>query len=393
MTAAVRSGQSQRAVSRQFGVSLSTVQLWVKKADGKDLDQIDWEDGSHAPHAPRGRTPEPTQNRVLAARQSLSQDSDLGEFGAQAIRDHLLEQPDITRAQVPSAATINRILRNYGLFDARRRVRRKPPLPGWYLPDVAARRAEIDETDFVEGLYLEGGQEICLFNLISLHGGLCASWLHHNMQAPFVRACLAAHWRVFGLPDYAQFDNANVFAGPRQYPDAIGTVIRLCLSLGVTPVFAVPREFGIQSAIESYNNLWQQKVWHRFHFETTEQAGIRSDRYVTAVRMKRRARQDAAPSRRTFPADWTEPLGLTRDGQILFLRRTNEQGVVELLGREYLVDEHWCHRLVRCEVDLSRDQIRVYGLRRQSPGEQPLLRQWDYRLPDKKQNPGRPKKG
>src|SRR5207302_5241203 len=198
---------------------------------------------------PPDKTPQPIEQRILDIRVSLAKHSDLGEYGAQAIRAHLLELPDF-QEQVPSVATINRILRRNGLFDARHRVRRKPPLPGWYLPQVAAREAEIDETDFVEGLFLEGGQELCALNLISLHGGWCASWLNQNMKAVLVRSSLLSHWREFGLPHYAQFDNGNVFAGPRQHPDAIGTVIRMCLSLAVTPVFAVPREFGIQSAIE-----------------------------------------------------------------------------------------------------------------------------------------------
>ena len=383
MVAAVRSGQSQRSVARQFRVGLATVQLWVQRANGKPLEQVNWEDGSHAPHEQPDKTPKEIEERIVDVRRLLVRESDLGEFGAYAIRDHLVKQPDLPEEPVPSVATINRVLQRNGVFDAKRRVRRKPPLPGWYLPEVVARRAEIDETDFVEGLYLEGGQELCALNLISLHGGWCASWLNQNMQAALVLASLVSHWREFGLPHYAQFDNGNVFAGPRQYPDTIGTVIRMCLSLAVTPVFAVPREFGIQSAIESYNNLWQQKVWQRFHFENLKQAQHRSDRYVSAVRQKRRHRQEASPVRRAFPADWAQPTQLHRKGQILFLRRTSGQGCVELLGREYPVDVHWCNRLVRCEVDLSTDHIRVYGLRRQAPEEQRLLNEWPYRLPDK----------
>lgn len=368
-------------------MSLATVQLWVGRAHGKPLEQVNWEDGSHAPHQQPVKTSDEVEKRIIDVRLLLAKQSDLGEYGAQAIRNNLLGQPDFQQQLVPSVATINRILQRKGLFDAGRRVRRKPPSPGWYLPEVAARRAEIDETDFVEGLYLEGGQELCVLNLISLHGGCCASWLHQNMQAAFVRSCLVSHWREFGLPHYAQFDNGNVFTGPRQHPDTIGTVIRMCLSLEVTPVFAVPREFGIQSAIESYNNQWQQKVWQRFHFENLTEASHRSDRYVSAVRQKRRQRQEASPIRRAFPADWTEPTHLHRQGQILFLRRTSGQGCVELLGREYPVDIHWCNRLVRCEVDLCSDQIRVYGLRRQAPEEQRLLKEWHYRLPDKSRKP------
>jgi len=203
------------------------------------------------------------------------------------------------------------------------------------------------------------------------------------MRSTFVRECLLSHWRTLGLPDYAQFDNGNVFQGPHQYPDTLGSVTRLCLSLQVTPVFAVPREFGIQSAIESYNNRWQQKVWQRFHVNTFEELKVGSSRYVEAVRQKNRQRHEASPSRRLFPSGWSEPTHLDRSGHLVFLRRTSGQGQAHLLGHDFPVSMAWPNRLVRCEIDLAADVIRVYGLRRQEPQQQDLLREWKYRLPDK----------
>ena len=382
MVAAVRAGQSQRSVSRQFGVSLATVQFWLQRAQDQPLDHVDWEDNSHAPHQQASQTPQETEERILNLRQELAKKSDLGEYGAQAIRKDLLASTDDPET-VPSLATINRILKRHGVFDAKQRVRRKPPHPGWYLPEVAAKRAEIDETDFVEDLAIEAGPVVHVLNTISLHGAWCASWPTLLMRSSFVRECLLSHWRAFGLPDYAQFDNGNVFQGPHQYPDSIGSVTRLCLSLQVTPVFAVPREFGIQSSIESYNNRWQQKVWQRFHMNSFEELNGYSSRYVAAVRQKNRQRHEASPSRRRFPEDWSEPLHLERCGCVLFLRRTSGLGNINLLGHDYPVSTTWSNRLVRCEVDLSADVIRVYGLRRQEPEEQRLLREWKYRLPDK----------
>jgi len=385
MVAAVRAGHSQRWVAHQFGVSLSTVQFWVQRAQDKALDQVDWSDLSHAPHQQAKQTPEEWEQRILALREELMRNSDLGEYGAQAIRQNLLEQADLCPEQVPSVPTINRILRRHGVFDAKRRVRRPAPMPGWYLPEVAAKKAEIDETDGVEGLLLEGGPEVYVLNLISLHGGFCASWPTLSVTAAFTCSCLLWHWRSWGLPDYAQFDNAPAFAGPHKYADTIGSVIRLCLSLKVTPVFAVPREFGIQSSIESYNNRWQQKVWQRYHFASLEALVAQSSRYVEAVRKKRLPRQEMAPTRRAFPANWQEALSLERDGRIIYLRRTSDTGHVDLLGHSYAVDAHWTNRLVRCEVDLSTDCIRVFGLRRQAPTEQHLLKEFAYRLPDRSQ--------
>lgn len=383
MVAAVRNGQSQRSVARQFGVSLATVQLWLQRAQDQPLERVDWEDNSHAPHRQAQQTPQQIEERILKLRQELANHSALGEYGAQAIQNALLASNQQAPQRLPSLATINRILKRHGVFDAKQRVRRRPPPSGWYLPEVAAKRAEIDETDFVEDLAIEAGPVVHVLNTISLHGAWCASWPTLSMRASFVRECLLSHWREFGLPDYAQFDNGNVFQGPHQYPDSIGSVTRLCLSLQVTPVFAVPREFGIQSSIESYNNRWQQKVWQRFHVNSFEELSGYSSRYVAAVRQKNRQRQEVSPSRRVFPVDWSQPTHLERSGCLLFLRRTSGAGNIVLLGHDFPVSATWPNRLVRCEVDLAADMIRVYGLRRQEPDQQRLLREWKYRLPDK----------
>ena len=113
-----------------------------------------------------------------------------------------------------------------------------------------------------------------------------------------------AHWRSVGLPAYAQFDNDTVFQGAHQYPDTIGRVMRLCLSLGVIPVFAPPREPGFQAAIEAFNGRWQTKVWMRFEHESMAMLTERSARYVAAVRARAVLRIDAAPARRRLPAAW-----------------------------------------------------------------------------------------
>ena len=68
---------------------------------------------------------------------------------------------------------------------------------------------------------------------------------------------------------------------------------------------------------------------------------------------------------------------------MVFLRRTNEQGEAELLGRCYPVDPLWPHRLIRVEVDLSEGQIRFYRLRRREPKQQPLIKSITYKPPSK----------
>jgi hypothetical protein len=69
-------------------------------------------------------------------------------------------------------------------------------------------------------------------------------------------------------------------------------------------------------------------------------------------------------------------------GVIVFLRRTNGRGAVEILGHAFDVDRNWLHRLVRSEVDLDRDANRFYALRPRVPQEQPLLNQVHSELPN-----------
>ncbi len=315
---------------------------------------------------------------MLTLRRERKDTSDLGEFGARAIRGGL-EARGIH--PLPSARTIGRILERRGALDGRKRVRRPAPPPGWYLTDLAAGRAELDSSDIVEGLVIKAGTRVEVLNATSLHGGLVASWPMGVVTARAAVEALLEHWRAVGLPDYAQFDNDTIFQGPHQHKDVVGRVARTCLGPGVVPVFAPPREPGFQAAIESYNGRWQAKVWARFVHESLEGLAAQSGRYVAASRLRAAARIEAAPGRRAFPKDWAPDLQATPRGRIIYPRRTGAAGGVEMLGRHFEVDGSWPNRLVRAEVDLDAGQIRFYALRRRDPGHQPLLREVAYKLP------------
>lgn len=377
MVAAVRRGAALRSVARRLDVSLLTVQRWVRRAEGQRLDRVDWSDRPPIARQIR-RTDATLEDLVLTLRQELKQTSDLGEFGAAAIRRALLERG---LAAVPAVRTIGRILDRRGALDAHARVRRPAPPPGWYLPEVALGRVELDSFDVIEGLVLRDGPQVEVFTGISLHGGLIAAWPGTAITARVAAAALIEHWRAWGLPGYAQFDNDTRFQGPHQHPDVIGRVMRLCLSLEVVPVFAPLRESGFQAAIESLNGRWQAKVWARFPHASLAALQDRSANYVAASRSRGAVRLDAAPQRRPFPTAWRPDLQAHPGGRVIFLRRTTERGTVGLLGHTFEVDPLWPHRLVRAEVDLDAGVIRFYALRRRDPSSQPLLRTTPYTLP------------
>ena len=381
MVTAVRRGGSLRCVARRFSVSLATVQLWVERAGTERLDRVDFADRPLGAKRPANRTIRRIEQLVLSTRRRLKAQTALGEHGAFAIHQVLAARGI---KPCPSVRTIGRILQRHGVLDARQRVRRPSPVKGWFLPQAASRQAEVDSVDTVTDLVIKGGTQVTVLNLISLHGGLVQSWPNSRITAKIVVDSLLSHWKRNGLPAFAKFDNDLIFQGAHQWPDSFGRVIRLCLQLGVTPVFATPRETGFQAEIEAFNGRWQRMVWRRYQHRNLPMLQQRSALFIEALTARSAVRIDAAPPRKPIPRGFCFDPARALSGRVIFIRRTDHDGRVTCLGHHWKADRNWVHRLTRVEVDLTRGWVTIHALRRREPSSQPLLNKLKYRVPNKR---------
>lgn len=377
MVKAVRTGMSIRQAALKFGFSKSVVAFWMERTRGQRLDR------AHLTNRKRGgawnRTAFDVEQRIAGLRIAL-RESVLGEYGAKAIKVALHAE---MRKGEPSEATINRALSRLGLQDGVRRLRQPAPPKGWYLPSVHAGLAEIDCFDFIEDLKIADGPLLDVLTAKSLHGALTDAWALETMSAKGTVPCLLARWQRNGRPTYAQFDNGTVFQGAHHFANAVGRISRLCLQLEVIPVFVPPLEHGMQNTIESFNALWQAKVWQRYRVAHLVELQARSEQYIAAHRARTQTLAEAAPARRPMPQHFKFDPHAPLHGQLIFIRRTDETGHVHLLGQRLAVSPNWLHRLVRCEVDFDHHCIRCFALRRRAPTEQPLLATIPYHRPDK----------
>jgi hypothetical protein len=360
-------------------MSVGAAAYWVERARGKRIDRVQF--ANCKPGRAWNRTSAGLEQRILSVRADLREHSVLGEYGPDAIGLALRDNDSVRH--VPARMTIYRVLARHGVLDGVHRQRRPAPPKGWYLPDLVAGQAELDSFDFIEDLKIAGGPLVSVLTATSLHGALADAWPMEQRSARATFAVLLQRWRSEGLPTYAQFDNDTIFQGGHRFAHSIGRISRLCLALHVIPVFAPPREPGFQNAIEGFNGLWQSKVWQRHHCPDVANLAAVSARYIAAYRAKTATRREAAPSRRRFPGQFKLDLSAPLEGAIIFVRRSNENGDVHLLNKTFSVDEHWPHRLVRCEVDFTHQCIRFYALRRRDPTDQPLLRELPYKRPNK----------
>jgi hypothetical protein len=380
----VRQGKSQREVARRFHVTLHTVQRWLERAKDLPLDAVDWRSRPHTPLIVVNKTPAKLEREICSLRKKLETQGALGFTGALTIHD-ALQGTDSSHA-VPSVRTIGRILHRHGFMDRRRRVRQAAPPAGWYLPALAQGLVDVDCFDVVEDLRLDSFGLLQVFTAKALWAPLAEAWSAPVASTTFILEALRAYWQQYGLPQFAQFDNDVRFQGGHNHPDVIGRVMRLCLTLEVTPVFAPPLEMGFQGVIENFNGLWQKKVWERFHHESLPALHEASGRFTNAYRQHLARTHHRQPSRRPFPKnfamDWQRP----PSGLLIYLRRTDEHGRVKVLGHAFAVDPLWQHRLIRCEVDLDKNQIRFLRLRRRDPTDQPLIKIVAYHLPHRQFN-------
>lgn len=375
----MRAGRSLRAVAAAFGMSVGAVAYWVQRAAGRRLDRVDFANAK--PGRPWNRSAPALERRIVQLRSHLRHESVLGEYGPDAIA--LALRRKAPHQPVPARATIARVLARHGALDSVHRPRRPAPPKGWYLPAVAAGEAELDSFDFIEDLKIADGPLLSVLTAVSLHGGLADAWIMTAARAQSAVEALLERWRRHGLPAFAQFDNDTVFQGAHQFAHSVGRVSRLCLALGVTAVFAPPREPGFQNAIEGFNALWQSKVWRRERFVDLAALTSASAAYIRAHHAKTAPRRATGPGRAALPAGFRLELQAPLRGTMIFLRRSDGHGAVHLLGTSFVADALWRHRLVRCEVDFSAHRIRFYALRRRDPTDQPLLRSVPYHRPDK----------
>jgi hypothetical protein len=120
------------------------------------------------------------------------------------------------------------------------------------------------------------------------------------------------------------------------------------------PVFAPPRETGFQASIERYNGLWQRGVWERFHFKNHQQLIEQSKKYADAFRDKKHDSIQAAPNRYVVPDDFVFRCDEPPKGTIIFIKRTDNNGIAKVMGNNWMVDSLWTNRLVRVEMILKK---------------------------------------
>jgi len=380
-------GENLSEISRALGKSRHWVRYWLEQYDPDDPESS-LQDHSRAPRQPYRKWPETVIAQVLQTRRLRMAAEKAGYryalIGAEAI-PYELKALGIT--PLPPIRTIHHWLKQAGLVN-------KPQMPektrqaSKPYPQLAREQVnDLHQADLKGPFYLQdNAQKHYLLALRDYASKRIAVEISLNKRSVPIADFLVSAWQQLGIPKRLQIDNGLEFRGSNRYPRSFGTVVRLCLDLGVEPCFVPPHEPWRNGFIENLNGLFARLCLKRKQFsdETELRQGVVE--FQEAVNTSHRLAALAGQTPQEFAAgkgliyldtayDWHQrDLQLVK-GKISFVRLIRKSGRITLNADDkFKVGEAFQWQYVLAQIDVAAQQLNLF-----LNGE--CIKSFDYQMP------------
>ncbi len=307
-----------------------------------------------------------TRRLVVQARLRLVKRK-VGLIGPKAIQQELRTAKLLRR--VPSISTLRRILHDHGL------IKQPRPSPRVYFPQPTPTPHYLLHAMDWTARYLEGGPKVFAFHTIELQTHAIAQTLSTDKSGLTVRGHALKAWQTLGLPDGLQMDNDSAFSGGSKAPRLFGDFVRLCLALGIEPIFLPVGEPKRNGVVERLNGLWSHAFWNRRHFRSVahvKRAGpdfaawYEHHYYPPALNglAPCQARRPGRRLRLTEKALRVLPSELPiTAGRLHFIRRVEEGGMIRVLNEPWKVDKRLAGQYVWATIVTHKRRLEMYHWR------------------------------
>lgn len=307
------------------------------------------------------RYPPSTRRAIRQARQRLVK-RQVGLIGPKAIQDELRMAKLLRR--LPSISTIQRILHEEGL------IKKPCPAANVYFPQPTPTDHYVLQAMDWTARYLSGGPKVFAFHTTDLQTRAIQQTISTDKSGVTVHHHVLRVWQTLGLPDGVQMDNDAAFCGGYKTPRIFGEFVRLCLYLGIEPIFLPVHEPKRNSVVERLNGLWSQAFWNRHHFRSVSHVKRASPKflawymqhYCPSALDGLTPSQAYQPLKRLTPSDLRSlpaPLPITA-GRLHFIRLVAEDGSVSLLNETWPVDKRLAGHYVWATIVTHRRQLQIY---------------------------------
>jgi putative transposase len=375
-------GWKKSEIARKLQRSRRWVQRWIHRFEAESCTGR-LQDYSRAPKQIGWAYPERIKSMVLRLRVEREKGKrakyQYALVSAQAICYELRE---LHISPLPSPRTIHLWLKQAGRIPERK-VRNPPNSTYPVLPCKAVN--DVQELDFKGPLYLQDRSHkyylMVLRDKVSKKTALRAL---ANKSMDAILDFLVDAWQRMGCPKRLKMDNCLDFRGSNLYPRSPSKLMRVCLDLGIQPVFIPLREPWRNGVVENLNGLLDRFLFRTHTFETEKQLHRAVQRMETILNTRHRlpALQGKTPQEFTATAklrhppvhyDWRmRDLRLLK-GNVTFIRFVRKSGRITLTAKDkFLIGKKYKWQYVMANVDVARKKLNVI-----CQGKQ--VRSFDYR--------------
>lgn len=354
-----KGGKSPKEIYQSLGKGKTWFFKWVKRFKyGGD----NWvQERSRKPHHIPGKINNTMEQAVIDVRKQLEKEP-YAQIGALNINWHLHQQGFVS---LP-ISTINKIIKRNNLTSKRKRYQ---PKGKNYPAPMVTKSNDLHQFDIIGPRYLKTDGRFYSANIIDAFDRRCSiNPIRRQTRFDIIHA-LVRSWQTLGIPVYLQMDNLLSARGSNHYPHSFGLVIRLCLHLGIQPVFIPIKEPWRNGIIERFQDIFDKMFFRTQYFKdlshVIKQAGgfelfhNQNHRYSTCEG-KTPAEKFSGQSK-LLPIDFKLPEKLNiGPGYIHLIRFIRSNRILDVFGEKFAMPIDVEYEYVWATIDTIGETLTIY---------------------------------
>ena len=363
-------GRKKSEIARKMQRSRRWVYRWINRYE-RDSPTVSLQDYSRAPKHLRWAYPERIKRMVIQIRQERERGKRAKyQYALVSAQSIYYELRELHVSPLPSPRTIHLWLKQADRIPERKS--QKAPNPTYpALPCQAVN--DVQELDFKGPFYLKDHSH--KYYLVALRDKLSKKTALRalaNKGMDAILDFLVSAWQKMGCPKHLKMDNCLDFRGSNLYPRSPSKLVRVCLDLGVQPIFIPLREPWRNGVVENLNGLLDRFLFRTQTFEAEKQLHQAVQRMETTINTMHRLpalqgktpREFAAHARVRYPPDhydWRRrDLQLVK-GNLTFIRLVRKSGRITLTANDkFFIGKKYKWQYVMAIVNVSKKRLDVF---------------------------------
>ena len=190
-------------------------------------------------------------------------------------------------------------------------------------------------------------------------------------------------WQTLGIPRYIQMDNVLSTRGSNRYPHSFGLVIRLCLTLGIQPIFIPIKEPWRNGIIERFQDVFDKMFFRAQYFKSFFQVIKQAKGFEAFHNQNHRYStiggktplEKFTGNIKLLPLNFKLPKKITiAPGYIHLVRFIRSNLILDIFGERFPLPRDVEYEYVWATIDTRKDVLRITH-------DSKVITEFDYRLP------------